>query len=135
MLKRSTMTIAAVIALAFAATAVAGNNGGGANKSSSSISLVLLGPASTTAATEPSFGDQVTFAISTPSANPWVHLQCFQNRTLVAQGWANLAYASPDFTLSSPSWTGGAADCTATLDEWTNGRMRPLASTSFHVAA
>jgi hypothetical protein len=135
MWKRSATMIVAVVALASAATAFAGNNGGGASKSSSSITLVLPSGASATAATEPSFGDMVTFAVSTTSANPWVNLQCFQNRALVAQGWANLAYASPDFTLSSPSWTGGAADCTASLEEWANGRMKMLASTSFHVNA
>jgi hypothetical protein len=126
-------SLAAALALAAPAVAAPAGNGGGSTKSSSSI--ILVQPAAATTSGWPRYGDQVSFAVSTAAANPYVNLQCFRNGALVAQGWANLAYADPTFTLSSPSWTGGDADCTASLDSWSNARMRTLASTSFHVSA
>jgi hypothetical protein len=124
-------SLAAALALAAPAVAAPAGNGGGSTKSS----ITLVQPTAATTAGWPRYGDQASFAVSTTNSDPWVNLQCFQNGTLVAQGWANLAYAEPTFVLSSPSWTGGAADCTAYLDTWANGHMKPLASTSFHVEA
>jgi hypothetical protein len=96
---------------------------------------MLVQPAAATTTGWPRYGNDVTFAVSTTASDTWVNLQCFQSGALVAQGWANLANQQPTFTLSSPSWTGGDADCTAFLDTWVNGRMRALASTSFHASA
>jgi hypothetical protein len=120
-------------ALALSATAIAAPTGNGGSTKSSITLIPPVAAASTTA--WPRYGDDVSFAVSTTSANPWVNVQCFQNGALVGQGWANLAYQQPTFTLSSMSWTGGDADCTAYLDAWVNDRMRTLASTSFHVSA
>jgi hypothetical protein len=122
-------SLAAALALAVPAVAAAGN-GGGSPKSSSSISLAQP--------TEPGYGDFVSFSVSTTATTqPWVNLKCFQSGALVAEGWA--AYfgtnPTPTFGLYSPMWTGGAADCTAYLDMYANGRFRPLASTSFQVSA
>jgi hypothetical protein len=140
MLRRFAVTsLVAVVALATAAFAVAGN-GGAQSKSSSSISLVMLSTSATpTSATSgPSFGDQVTFGVSTNvTTNPQVTLGCFQSG--VAVYWLTRSFA-PDsvyeaFTLSSNAWTGGAADCTATLSYWNGKSFKDLASTSFHVNA
>jgi hypothetical protein len=57
---------------------------------------------------------------------------------LVGEPWEGFfdgALGDRTFTLSSPQWTGGAADCTASLEAYVNGRWKPLASTSFHVYA
>jgi hypothetical protein len=89
----------------------------------------------------PSFGDTVTFTVSTTAtAYPWVTLRCNQNGTLVSQE-SNGIFAtslSRDFTLGPTSlWPSGAATCTATLENWDsyskNGSITVLASTSFPV--
>jgi hypothetical protein len=125
---------AVLLALAPAALAGKGAGGGkhGGGAGTGTISLVLLDSTDGLA----HFGQHVTFNISTSSTNqPWVHLQCYQNGAMVAEGWDGYfdgSLSGRDFTLSSPSWTGGAADCTATL---TTPQWAPLASTSFHVYA
>ena len=107
--------------------------------SSSSIILVLLNAsaATTTAVTGPRYGDQVTFDVSTDAtAYPYVNVKCYQNGVVVGEGWAGFfdgALGDQTFTLWSPRWSGGAADCTAWLDMYSNGRWKQLASTSFHV--
>jgi hypothetical protein len=96
------------------------------------ISLVLLNSTDGLA----HYGQTVTFNVATPATpQPWVNLQCFQNGVLVAQGWNGYfdgSLTGRNFGLAAPSWSGGAADCTAylTTPDWTR-----LASTSFHVYA
>jgi hypothetical protein len=129
---------ALVLAAAPAAMAAKGSGGGaggkhgGGSTGTGSISLVLLDSTDGLA----HYGQHVTFNVSTTATNqPWVHLQCYQNGTLVAEGWDGYfdgSLSGRNFTLASPSWTGGAADCTATL---TTPQWAPLASTSFHVYA
>jgi hypothetical protein len=123
--------------LAFAPAAFAGKGAGGASggkhgAGSGTISLVLLNSTDGLA----HYGQQVTFNISTTATTqPYVHLVCSQNGAMVAEGWAGYfdgALGGRDFTLSSPSWTGGDADCTAYL---TKPDKSVLASTSFHVYA
>jgi hypothetical protein len=103
-------------------------------KSESSISLVQpLAASSTTSG--PHYGDQVTFAVTTTATDrPYVLLDCYQGGT-----WVSTAQAfytpSTSFTLASGWWTGGAADCTATLgmSNAQGTKFTKLASTSFHV--
>ncbi len=89
----------------------------------------------------PSYGDSVTFDVSTDATSqPFVHLKCFQNGSLVLESWQAWAHSDRMFTLGgSPAWQGGAGDCTAYLENWDsyskNGRTTSLASTSFHVDA
>ena len=134
-----TLIVIAGFALAFsvltADLALAGRPGG---SSSSSISLVLLPSADTTSlAVSPRHGDQVTFNVSTTAtANPYVNLKCYKNGLLVAEGWEGFfdgALGDKIFTLWSPMWTGGSAECTAALAMYSKGRWKTLASTSFHV--
>jgi hypothetical protein len=119
---------------AFAGKGSGGPSGGkhGGTAGTGTISLVLLDSTDGLA----HYGQHVTFNISTTATNqPWVHLQCYQNGSMVAEGWDGYfdgSLSGRDFTLASPSWTGGAADCTATL---TTPQWAPLASTSFHVSA
>jgi len=114
---------------------------GGPNKTSTStISMVVVGTAGVTAAAtvQATYGDTVTFDVSTAAASPYVNLLCYQNGTLVAQGWAGYfdgALGDRTFRLYSPQWTSGSADCTANLDVKSNNRWKVLATTSFHVSA
>lgn len=142
MFKLSVCIASVAGALALATPALAANgHGGGGSAGSSSISLVVLSPAGAAGSltTSPSYGDQVTFDVSTTeTAYPYVNLLCYQGRTLVAEGWAGFfdgALGTGTFTLWSPSWLGGAADCTANLDVNSGGRWKVLASTGFHVGA
>jgi hypothetical protein len=89
----------------------------------------------------PSFHDTVTFVVqTTATTQPYVTLKCYQNGTLVSRE-SNGIFAislSEEFTLGPTSlWTGGAATCTATLENWDsyskNGNITTLASISFPV--
>jgi hypothetical protein len=132
-------SIAAILLLVTASVALAG--GGGGKSSSSSISLVLMAAPTTSGATDPSFGQAVTFNVSTnATSQPFVHLRCSQNGALVYEDWQNWAYSAHVFTLEgTTAWQGGAADCTANLENWEsyskNGKITVLASTNFHVGA
>jgi hypothetical protein len=144
---RNTFRFASLVGtLALVASAVALAGPGGKNSSSSSITLVLMNASVATAAASDgsSYGDSVTFAVSTEATNrPFVHLTCSQNGSVVLESWQAWFYGAAgvqSFTLgSSRAWQGGAADCTAFLENWDsyskNGRTTVLASTSFHVAA
>jgi hypothetical protein len=111
--------------------------------SSSSISLVIVsGQTAAAAATaSPTYGSQVTFAVSTTATDrPYVLLNCYQNGVWVLAGQAGFYDLYPfgqNFTLASTAWTNGAADCTARLGSLNpdGTRFRELASTSFHVDA
>ena len=125
-------------ALAFATPAVpaGGKSGGGSTSSISLAGQSTLAAASVSG--WPSYGDLVTFDVLTPAAYPYVNLNCYQGGTLVSQtweGWFDGALGDRMFGLYSPAWTGGSADCTATLVDYAGGRWKPLASTGFHVEA
>jgi hypothetical protein len=135
---RGIAVLAAIGVLALAGTATAGK-GGAPAKSESSISLVVVGTAAFAAAsTSAHYGDQVTFDISTSETPyPYVNLKCFQNGAMVGQAWEGFyagALADRMFTLWSPQWSGGPADCTATLNKPTKRGWQELASTSFTVS-
>jgi len=110
---------------------------GGAHKTSGSgsgsLNLVLLDSTDSLA----HWGQHVTFNVTTTVSSPYVDLQCFQNGTLVAEGWEGYfagALSDRIFGLYSPQWTGGAADCTAYIAYQTNQGWQRVASTSFHVS-
>lgn len=82
----------------------------------------------------PNFGDTVTFIVKTTVSQPTVTLLCSQNGVGVygATGGFYDSYPWPwtkNMTLSSSSWSGGAADCTATLTNL--GSTSVLAKASF----
>jgi hypothetical protein len=145
---RNTVRAASLFGALMLATSAVALAGAGGNKgsSSSSISLVLQTASAAAAASsnDPSYGDSVTFAVSTgATSQPFVHLKCFQNGSLVLESWQAWFYGAAgdqSFKLGgSPAWQGGAGDCTAYLENWDsyskNGRTTTLASTSFHVSA
>ena len=110
-----------------------------AARQTSSLSLVVLesSKATTAPATEPSYGDRITFDVTTTETHPSVNVRCFQDGAWVYDGWANFwGTLSRDFTLTSNYWTGGAANCTARLLHFDRqGRERTLASMDFLVSA
>src|SRR5262249_8007044 len=99
---------------------------------SGSVTLVLLNSLDGLA----HYGETVRFDVSTTSTDqPWVGLKCYQDLSPVGESWEGYfpgSLSDGNFDLDSPTWTSGAADCTATL---TNPQWEFLASTTFHVYA
>src|SRR5438552_380709 len=99
------------------AVAVSARGNPHAQSTNSNLSLTLLNSTDTLA----HWGQQVTFNVSTTATTePNVSLNCYQNGSLVYGAVAGFYPSYPwpwtqIFTLSSPSWTAGGADCTATL--------------------
>jgi hypothetical protein len=125
----------AALSLILAPAALAGKGGSkpsGGTTGGGTISLVLVDSTDGLA----HYGQTVTFNISTTATSqPWVHLVCKQQGKVVAEGWDGYfdgSLSGRDFRLWSPSWPGGAADCTASL---TKPDWSVLATTSFHVYA
>jgi hypothetical protein len=94
---------------------------------------------------EAHFAQHVTFDITTTATvYPYVTLRCFQNGAVVSGEtvamWLDGGVITRTFALGpSIAWTGGEADCTATLEDRDdyyfsrNGKIIDLASTTFHV--
>jgi len=109
-----------------------GENGPGTESSISRLALVLVTDRNSDG--RPNRGDTITFTISTTL--PWdqVSVVCSQNGTVVltaertADEWTPLA-------LASPTWSGGAADCKATLDQVNDTNVTTLASATFTAGA
>jgi len=143
MLQRIALAASLLGALALAGAAFAVNGAGSNKSSSSSISAPLIVSSATasptTATSGPSYGDTITFNVSTTATtSAYVDLKCYQSGTLVGEGMAAFfAGGTPGtFVLRAPQWSGGAADCTADLGMYaTNNKWKVLASTSFHVDA
>lgn len=141
------IALVAVLALSTSALAAPGGNGGGkglgngkavghsdgsGNGNHTSGTIVLD-------QSDPHFGDQVTFTVSTDRTDyPWVFARCYQSGELVYDQRHGLYEGyrfEPVFTLGpTPRWTGGGANCVADLVQWVNGDPRVLATTQFDVA-
>ena len=82
----------------------------------------------------PNRGDSITFTIATTQMWDQVSVVCSQNGTEVlraertADEWSSIA-------LTSPTWSGGAADCRATLDQVNDTKVTTLASATFTAGA
>ena len=84
------------------------------------------------------YGQNYTFNVQTSAPYPFVKDECYQGGTLVYQqtngyypGWL----WDHNYNWSSNAWTGGAADCTATLYYTDSSFNNPktMATMSFHV--
>jgi hypothetical protein len=129
----------AALALTLASTAAAGNGWGNGGKDPSSLSLVMVSDGSVIGQTN--WGDTVTFNVSTTATSqPSVNADCYQNGALVYRHYG-FFYGDPspsqNFVLQSYAWTGGAADCTATLYyiDPQKGTEVDLATLPFNVGA
>src|SRR3954451_15796345 len=84
----------------------------------------------------PNYGDTVSFNVSTTASYPALQLACYQNGPLVfaqSAGFFPTYAGSKNFALQGDRWSGGAADCTATLyTTSSNGKQTTLDTTSFH---
>ena len=103
--------------------------------STSTLSLVLLNSTDGS----PHYGQVITFNVSTTATSyPTVDLKCYQNGAMVLS-WSAGFFPSylwtKNLTLSSPSWTGGAASCTATLMYSNNRKIITLLTLPFQVYA
>jgi hypothetical protein len=141
---RTAQVGALVLALVLVPAALAakghggGGTSGGTGTGGGTISLALLNSTDGL----PHVGQNVTFNFSTSATSqPWVTLYCYQGGTLVYQASRGIFATSLSqvFALQSNSWTSGAADCTAWLQNWSGyskrGTIQNLASMSFHVYA
>ena len=103
----------------------------------SNLSLVLLNSTDSVA----HWGQQVTFNVSTTATTePNVSLNCYQNGGLVYGAVAGFYPSYPwpwtqTFMLSSPSWTSGAANCTASLYYFGGKKTITLATLNFDASA
>ncbi|MDQ1604148.1 MAG: hypothetical protein QOE01_1993 [Actinomycetota bacterium] len=137
-----TLFVAVITALGASSPAMAakGSGGGGgkpAPSGSSTLSLVLLDSTDGVA----HFGQQVTFdASSSATTEPHVSLKCSQNGVVVytTQAGYYASYPWPwtqTMTLSSGAWTGGAAECSASLYYFNGSKTVTAATLGFHVDA
>ena len=76
-----------------------------------------------------SWGDSVSFTVSTAEQWNQVNVSCSQNGTTV---YGAVWPLTPVLNFSSGAWSSGAAQCTAELISF--GSSKPLASLSFPVA-
>ena len=89
----------------------------------------------------PNWGDQVHFTLSTSNTRPVVSLTCSQGGAVVYGDsrpyfWPNIWDDTGVFTLSSLSWSSGAAECRAEAKGTSsNGRIISLGSLTFQVGA
>ena len=132
---RKLLATAAIVGL----VAIVAGPATGAGKSGSSISLVRMSSGLAAANDGPTFGEEVTFAVSTGrTAQPYVWNACYRNGERVYSEthgfFADYRYGQV-FTLGpTHMWTGGAATCEAQLISLGNGqRFHVLASTSYSV--
>jgi hypothetical protein len=135
----------AILVLAFAPAALAGKSkpgggkGGGGTTTGGGITLVMVTDANANGL--PNWGDTITFNISTTATTePHVNVTCSQNGVVVYSASTGYYASYPwpwtqNMTLSSQSWTGGAADCTAVLSAYSGTTVTTLATLNFQVGA
>jgi hypothetical protein len=133
-------TVGLVLALALVPAAFAGKSGSGTGGGgSSSLSLVLSTDLNSNGV--PNWDDTITYNVSTTAtSSPQVSTKCYQNGVLVlhtnAAFYDGNPFAYMDWLqLTSGMWTGGAADCNATMYYTSHKRTVTLSTLSFHADA
>ena len=116
-----------------------GGGGGGKPGGGGSGSLALVMVTDANADGLPNVGDTVTFNVASSAERPYVSVNCYQGGSWVYSASAGFFAAYPwsqNFTLSTTSWPGGAADCTAMLYTTKDGiRINTLATIGFAAGA
>jgi hypothetical protein len=113
--------------------------GGGGTTGGGTVALVMAVDGNGDGAAN--WGDSVTYTVSTSATlYPYVSTTCKQGGTLVLSTSAGFfdGYPFPSATtvpLKTMKWTGGAADCTATLYSNDGGSRTNLAAITFHANA
>ena len=132
-----------MLSLALVPAALAGKPGagGGGTGGGSSSRLALVLSTDVNGNGVANWNDTVTYDVSTSAtSSPQVKTACYQSGTLVlhsdAAFYAGNPFAYMDWLqLTSGMWTGGAADCTATMYYTAHKGAVTLATLSFHVDA
>jgi hypothetical protein len=116
-----------------------GKGGGGTTGGGGSLTLVMSNDVNGDGL--PNWGDSITFNVTTTATNePHVNVKCLQNGTVV-YGATTGYYASYPWPwtqimqLSSQSWTGGDASCTAVLSSYSGTRVTTLGTLDFQAYA
>lgn len=139
---KSALVALLVVGLMAGTTFAAKGGGGGGHKGGGSTgggSIAVVMVADANANGLPNWADQITFTVSTTATSyPYVQLSCSQGGVLVYSASAGFFPSYPwpwtqNFTLSSNSWTGGAASCKATLYSVDGGSETILTTLSFNV--
>jgi hypothetical protein len=97
--------------------------------------IVLLDPTSDGL---PHWNHAITFSVTSNAQYYFVRVDCYQNGSLVYEKSNGFTGSwLTDYGLSGPSWTGGAASCTAVLysQNVDGSNQQTEASTSFQVYA
>jgi hypothetical protein len=136
-----TVAITMLVLAVVVPVAVAGKRkpGGGTPGGGGSLAVAMVADANQNGA--PNWGDTIRFNVSTTATTePHVNLKCSQNGVVVYGATTGYYSTYPwpwtqNMTLSSQSWTGGAASCTATLSAYSGTSITTRASLSFSVAA
>jgi hypothetical protein len=129
--------IALLVVGLLAGTAFAGKGGGGKpGGGGTSIAWRMVTDANGNGA--PNHGDVIAFTFSTSADRPVMSLTCSQGGVVVygdsrPMYWPNIWDDPGHFTLSSLSWSGGDASCTATLKAQTRNKISTLGSYTFAV--
>ncbi len=110
------------------------HGGGGTTGGAGSLALVMVIDNNGNGA--PNYADTITWNVTTSDAYPTVNVTCTQNGSLVYSAGAGFYPSYPwpgsqKMPLYSPSWTGGAASCTAVL----SGTAGTMATYAFAVGA
>jgi hypothetical protein len=128
-----------VLVVVPAALAERGGNGHGHHDGYGTLTVVMV--ADENGDSLPNWGDTITFDVSTTATDePHVDVTCYQDGTLVYSAWTGYYDSYPwpwtqNMTLSSQAWTGGAADCTATLSAYSGSSVETLSTLDFLVGA
>ena len=129
--------IALLVVGLIAGTAFAGRGGGkGGGGGSTSIAWRMVTDRDGNGA--PNWNEIITFDFSTSVDRPTISLTCSQGGVVVygdsrPMYWPNALDDPGNFTLSSMSWTGGDASCTATLKALIRNKVSSLGSKTFAV--
>jgi len=131
----------AVLMLAVVPVALAGKgkHGGSTTGGTSSLTVKMVTDSNQNGL--PNWGDTITFSVSTTATTePHVNVSCTQNGVTV-YGASTGYYASypwpwtQNMTLSSQSWAGGAAACTAVLQAYSGTSVTMLGTLNFSVGS
>jgi hypothetical protein len=116
--------IALLVVGLMAGSVFAGKGGGhgkpgGGGTTTGGLTIVMVNDANGNGAAN--WNDTITFNVTSSSSSPYVSVKCYQNGTLVYGADAGFYDSYPwpgarNMPLSSPAWTGGAANCSATLN-------------------
>ena len=114
-----------------------GKPGGGGNVAGNALTIGMVRDANANGAAN--WGDTITFQVTSTSDKPFVRVDCYQGGTWVYSGSVGFFAAYPwakEFILRNSLWTGGAANCTATMYTTKDGiRITNLMTHSFEVGA